>query len=1018
MKKHTHILLTILTVFFTQLSFAQETGNISGTVTDEDGLPLPGVNIIVKDTQIGTQSNFDGNYTISAESNDILIFSYLGFQTVERTVGNATTIDLTLETDAAQLEEVVILGYTQRGQNQVTGSAVQVSGEEIAQVPVVSPTQALQGKVAGVQITQSSGTPGSVQDIRIRGVGSITAGNDPLYVIDGVPVVNDNVTGASWVSSLSPLSSLNSDDIESITVLKDASATSAYGARGSNGVIVVTTKSGGSDKTRFTFSATVGFQNDAVEGRQILNGAQRQELFEDGVFNSFGEEYGFNRGEAFDWAVLNLPESAQYVNWDGTSTDWADLMNNEDALMQDYTISASGGNEVSSFYASLGYNETEATVIGSDFKRISGKFNYSRDFSDKVRFTLNTTASNTEQNAILEQGGYFQNPYITKYYLSPLEEAYNPDGSLNTNLNSNIYNNLFTVQHDVNENNLTRAIVNSSLEWDIIDNLSIKTLIGLDYNLAAWRNYDNRIHGSYGYPDINGRATASVNRNFNIVNQNSLSYELVEDDHNLSVTALMEYQKNNNNFIYVSGQNFPADGLTYVANAPSNQSASASFGNWKNVSYLGLLNYSFARRYILDLTYRREGSSRFAPQQRFGSFWSLGAAWNLHDEAFMENVNFIDQLRIRGSYGVSGNSGIGLNQYQALLSYSSDYAGQGAVSPSQFGNNSLTWEKNNNYDVGVEVRLFERITGSFAYFHRKTYDLLQNVPLSYTTGHSSQDRNVGSMINKGIEVELGVDIFKTRNFNWNVSANVGTVENEVTELALNPNGDPITVDSGLRRTELGHPVFEWYMKKYAGVDPATGSPIWYINGVSGEVTSNYTDAGLAFQGKSALPTFSGGLSTHLDFKGFFLNATVNFAGGNAIYEDFAGTYMNSGLTVTSSRNGVADLMDRWQQPGDVTDIPKMVHSQLGENSASSSTRFLYDGDFIRLRNVSVGYNFPSSAVENLGFDGFRLAVTGTNLATWVKDDDLKWDPEVRADGTTRMTTPPVKAVTLNLTLNF
>ncbi len=1017
MKKKLKYLLSFIMLCIGYFSYAQ-TVEISGTISDENGIPIPGVNIAVKGTTQGTSSDFDGNYTISAGSGEVLVYSYVGYKTEEHTVGSDTVIDVVLEPEAAELGELVILGYTQRGKNQVTGSATQVSGDDIARVPVVSPTQALQGKVAGLQISQSSGTPGSDQEIMIRGIGSITAENEPLYIIDGVPVVNDNVSGASWVSSLSPLSSIDSDDIQSITVLKDASATSAYGARGSNGVIVVTTKSGKKGKTKFTFSSTIGFQNDAVKGRQPLNGDQRKELFIDGVYNTFGEQEGLTREQAFDWAVQNLSQAAPYADWDGVSTNWAKLMTNSNALMQDYSFSASGGNEVSSFYASIGYNKTETTVIGSDFERISGKFNFNRDFSDKVRFTLSTTASNTAQNAILEQGGYFQNPYVSKYYLSPLDKAYNPDGTLNTNLNSTIYNNLYTVQHDINENDLTRAIINSSVEWEIIDNLRVKTLVGLDYNLAAYRNYDNRIHGSYGYPDINGRAVTSINRNFNIVNQNSVTYDWVKEDHNLSVTALMEYQKNKRNFIYASGQNFPADGLTYVASAPTAQVGSATFDDWKNISYLGLLNYSFAHKYILDLTYRREGSSRFAPGHRFGSFWSVGAAWNIHSEEFMENVDFIDQLRLRGSYGVSGNSGIGINQYQALLSYEFDYAGQGAVRPTQFGNNFLTWEKNKNYDIGLEVRLFKSFTGTFTYFHKRTYDLLQDVPLSYTTGHTSQNQNVGAMVNKGVEIELGVDIFNTKDFLWNVSANIGTVKNEVTELALDNNGNPIIIDDGLRRTAVGHSVFEWYMKTYAGVDPATGSPLWYVDGVSGDVTSDYSEAKLAFQGKSALPTYSGGFSTNLVFHNFFLNATVNFVGGNKIYESSGSTYMSSGLTATSTRNGVTDLMNRWQHPGDITDVPKMVHNQLGENAAEASTRFLYDGSFVRLRNLSVGYDFPADVVNKIGFDGLRLGVTGSNLLTWIKDDKLKWDPEVRADGTTRLTTPPVKTVTLDLTLNF
>ena len=1003
-----------------QISFAQETQTVNGTVTDGDGMPLPGVNIVVKGTSRGTQSDFDGNYSILAKSNDILVFTYVGFVSQEYRVGNATTINAVMETDAAELEEVVVMGYVTKGRNEVTGSAVQVRGEELAEVPMVSADQALQGKVAGLTISASSGTPGSTQDIRIRGVGSITAGNEPLYVIDGVPVVNNNFSGDDDSSSLSPLSSINAQDIESMTVLKDASATAAYGARGSNGVIVITTKSGKSGETVFSVNSTVGFQNKAVDGRQVLTGAQAFELFLDGVYNTYGETYEFTREGAQQFAFDNGLDDGAYQAWIDAGrpeAHWDKVIKNEDALVQSYDISVQGGGEKSTFYASLGYNETEGIAIGTNFKRISGKINYSREFSESVNWNVSLTASNSLQDGISEQSAYFSNPITSPYFTAPIVQPYNQDGSYNLNIPGG-YNPLYLVENDILQNDLTRALVNSSLDWEIIDNLTFETTIGLDYNINAYRNYNNRVHGN-GEGETNGYAQQSTETNFNYVTQNSLGYSAMFDRHSLDAKVLIEFQENKNNYLYGYGQNFPADDLTYLANAPGSQSAYSSFADWKNISYLGLLNYNFDRRYIADFTYRREGSSRFAAGNRFGDFWSVGGAWNLHAEDFLINSDVVNQLRIRGSYGQSGNSAIELNTYQALLSYDADYAGQGAVYPSQFGNANLTWEKNKTLDVGIDYGLWNnRLTGSLAYYRKETFDLLQEVPLSRTTGHSQQNQNIGTMVNKGFEAELNFNVFNTDDFSWTIGGNVATVDNEVTELALDPEGNVITIDDGLKRTAVGHPVFEWYMRKYAGVDPQTGSPQWYVNGEGGETTSTYSEAEEAFQGTSALPTFSGGLNTHVNFKGFFVDASVYFAGGHSVYEDWAFYTQHAGLYTTLYYAGTENLMNRWQEPGDITDVPKMTYSTTGERASSSSTRFLYDGDYIRLKNIAVGYNLPVEILTGTGFDAVRVAVRGTNLLTWVKDDGLKYDPEVRANGYTTLTTPPVKTVSLNLNLKF
>ncbi len=1003
-----------------------QTVTLSGVVTSAaDNQPMPGVSVVVMGTTIGTSTSVDGEFTLDVpENSTTLMFSFVGMvtQTYDIDFSDPSSIEIIMQEDYLNLEEVIVTGYTTRLKNSITGSTVQVDNDQFKDVPVTSVDQTLQGKVAGLTISTSSGTPGAIQDIRIRGVGSITASNEPLFVVDGVPIVNPNMSGSTYRSSLSALASINSNDIETITVLKDASATSAYGARGSNGVIVITTRKGRTGKTNFNLSASYGFQNKASQGRDVLTGAQREKLYLDGVYHSFGEDNGFTRDGAFDWALANgFGGAANYQAWRDAGSpegNWEEAMRNENAPVTNINFSASGGDQASSFYASAGYNKTEATVVGADFRRINGALNYSRNFNKRVKFSTNNSVSNTVQNGLmLEQSAYFANPHLSKYFMPPIDQPRNEDGTANTVQPSGMYNWLYLKDNDVTFNKMTRAMTNNSVEWEIIDNLKFKTLLSLDYILVDYKNYQNRQYGD-SQPE-NGTSSRSTEQNFNTVFQNSLTYDLNLNDHRLTFMALMEYQKNNRNYMFGYGENFSTDGLTNVDQSGANWDAGSNFEDWRNLSYLGMINYNYQGKYVADVTYRREGSSKFAEDNRYGNFWSVGAAWNLSQEAFMSNINWLNSLRVRGSYGVSGNSDVGINQYQALLSYDADYFAQGAVYPSRFGNANLTWEKNKNFDVGLDFGVIDgRISGSVSYFNKETYDLLQDVPLSRTTGHEDITLNVGTVVNKGIESILNFDIVRTSDFNINLSANFATLNNEVKELAKDANGQDINIETSSRKIEVGHPIYEWHMRTWAGVDPDNGDPLWYMEGTSGETTSTYNEASKAYQGKSAIPTFTGGLALHIDFKGIFLDANMYYAGGHMIYEDWAYyTHMNGRYT-TDYYNGVTDLTTSWTQPGQVTNYPKIYHIGNPNNATSTSSRFLYEGDYIRLKDLVLGYDLPRSLVERIRFTGIRVYVRGTNMLTWIKDENMKYDPEVRADGFTNLTTPPIKSIVFGVNFNF
>ena len=1014
--------IALLVLLFAGINFAYaQTRTISGTVkSSDDGSKLPGVTIRVKGTNVGTITDVNGNYSLKVGANaKVLVFSFVGMKTQSVNISGRSVINVTMSSSATGLNEVVVLGYTTKSKNELTGSAVQVSGASIDKVPVATADQALQGKVPGLEISTSSGTPGSMADIRIRGTGSISASNQPLIVVDGVPIINSNVSGdAAETSSLSTLAAIDPNDIASITVLKDAASTAAYGARGSNGVIVITTKSGRTNtKTMFDFSTYIGYQNNAVKGEVALNGAQKKMLWGEAVRNAYGD-YTMSLQDAYAAGIQNGFDFWGLVaNWNGKSTNWANLVTNKNAPIKSYNLSASGGDKLSSFHVSVGYDKTEGTVIGSGFKRYSASLDYNRDLTKTLKFSTSNLVTNIKQNAYSEQSAYFSNPNLVKYFASPWDPAYNSDGTINiTNYNGGGFNPLYIVKNNVDVNELTRAMSNSFLDLSILKNLKFKTLISFDYTLSSYKNYWNPIYGdgdgTYGY------ASSSVDRNFNMVAQNSLDYTLRFHDNTLSFKALMEYQKNKEHYLFGDGQNVATLGLTNVATTSANWTATSTYYDWSNLSYLGMADYNYMGKYILNFTFRREGSSRFAAAHRYGNFWAVGAAWNIAQESFIKNIKFINLLKLRGSYGLSGNSAIGINSYQQLLNFDATYAGSGAAYPPQFGNQNLTWEKNKTLDVGIDFALWNnRINGTFTYFHKKTYDLLQAVPLSMTTGFTSQNYNLGAVLNTGIEAHLSVDIFQTKNFNWTMTGNIATVKNKVTELALDPQGKPIDIETGAQRTDVGHPIDAWYMRKWAGVDPQTGDPLWYLNGKNGATTSSYYSAAKAYQGASPLPTLTGGLSTHIEYRGFFVNASLYFSGGNKIYQDWSFYTNNAGYYSYYIFNGVTELMNAWTKPGDKTNVPKMVFTG-SSNASRTSTRFLYSGNYARLKDLTFGYNVPKKYLKHIKFDGATVYVRGSNIFTWVKDKNLKYDPEVGADGFTMLTTPPVKSVVFGLNLKF
>ncbi len=1004
-------------VLVVQFSFAQEK-TLKGVVSEE-GFPLPGATVVIKGTTMGTQTDLDGNYSIKVKEGDVVSFSFIGLQDVTYKVGVANTHNVTMKAVEDMLEEVVVLAYGQvKTKNQVTGNAVAIKGEAVAATPMASADQALQGRVAGLQMSASSGSPGAKQNIRIRGRNSMTATNEPLYVIDGIPMYDGDFSGGnqgkdSPSTSLSLLATINPADIESMTVLKDAGATAVYGARGTNGVILITTKRGKSGATKFNFSTRVGFQNNAVRGPRLLSSNQKEEIFLDGLYNTFGDTEGFTREEAGNYALANYSKSGNYGNWVAAGrpdNNWSDYVKNEDAPLTSINFSATGGSERHNFYASISHDKIESTVIGSDFRRIGASLSFMQKITDKVEFNTSIKVTNTKQNGISEGGAYFSNPNYTRLVMNPWNPLYNADGSYFLP-NSGYHNVVYTTKHNQTLNDVTRVINSNSISYSITDDLKFTSSMAIDYTLADYSETRNAVHGdgkNYG-----GTAGKAVRNNFNYVAQNGLDYKFyLGDSHQFNAKVLMEYQKSKRRFLEGSGQ-ILLDGFNSLAAAAANKDANYEFLDDANLGYVGIINYNYQNRFLVDVTGRREGSSKFT--DRIGLFYSVGGAWNMHLENWMANQQTISTLRFRGSYGTNGNSQINPNQYVRQVDVVS-YDGEAALIPVQIGG-PIGWEKQQKMDFGFMLGMLDdRFTLGATYFESKTSDLLYKRTLSKMSGFESQMMNMGAMNNRGIELEVNADIVRSKDFNISVGANFGTVRNRITEMPVF-DGVEIKDFKSYTADVKGHAVSEWYMPTWAGVDPQTGQPMWYD--ANNEKTSNYSDAESRFQGASALPKFTGGANLHVDYKGFYLDGMFTFAGGHKVYEQYA--FKTAGTTsALISSNASSDVMDRWQKPGDITNVPIVQYEATGGNEdyTSPSTRFLYDGDYIRLRNVTLGYNFNAAITKALNVDGLTLSVIGTNLWTWVKDKGLNYDPEVDALGYVNLATPPVKSIVFSVNVKF
>ncbi|NOU59546.1 SusC/RagA family TonB-linked outer membrane protein [Marinifilum caeruleilacunae] len=967
------IFTVCLFIMSLQLINAQ-TKQISGTVkSSDDGMGMPGVSVVIKGTTSGTSTTIDGEYTISAEPTDYIVFSFVGMVTQEILVGDQTVIDVTLNPESIGMDEVVVVGYGKQIKSEMTGAVTKVSAEKMQDVPVPSFESALHGKTAGVFIEKASGKLGEAIKMRVRGSSSISADNQPLYVLDGIPIISQD-QGIGNNSPTNPLNTINFNEIESIQILKDASAAAIYGSRAANGVVILTSKKGKEGKTKINLNYSKGF-SEAANKVDFLNAAEYRELYGEAAVNA---GYFASIEDAF-------ADGSWFPGWlrdggEGVDVDWQDEVFRTGSV-ENIDLSASGGSKNTQFYASFSRNYNKGIIIENDFTRTGGRLNLDHTVNEKLKIGVSGSLVKTELDRVANDNA-FSTP-MQMVALAPVNPTHDPEtGELNTR--TIYYNGLISARDNFVKQEVTRTIGNMYAQYQILPELNFRTEYGLDNYSQLETSFQGR-ETNDGAPSGNAsvRNVRSVNQVFN--NYFTFSKEL-NQDHTIETTLGMTYEETKDDNSTVTAIGFPSDDFQTL----NSGAETSSFGGVKTefsfLSYFVRANYKFKDKYLANGSFRRDGSSRFGEDKRFGNFYAGSLGWIISREEFLANQDWLSFLKLRGSYGVVGNAGISNFASRGLYqgSYYTTYTG---IRPTQLPNPDLKWETTSQLDIGLDFGLFNnRINGEFDVYYKKTKDLLLNQRLPATSGFTSITKNVGELENKGIEFSINTNNLIGA-FKWNTSFNISFNKNEITKL---PGGDIV---AGVNRVMQGESIGVFYTRKYAGVNPDNGRALYYLEEGSNETTDDYNAAANMVVGDPN-PDFVGGITNSFSYKGFDLDIVMAFVYGNDVYN--GGGQYQSNQASSWKDNQTRDQLNRWQKPGDITDVPQ---AWLGGNQYSGtdpSSRYLSDASYLRIKNVTLGYNFPQSVLNTLKLSNLRVYVTAVNLHTFT--DYKGWDPEVNFAG--------------------
>lgn len=1063
------LLFTAIAILLCSIQLLAQNRTITGKVTGDDGSPIPNASILIKGTSTGTTSQSDGSFSLTVpQGARALVISAVGLATQELSINSSTTtVSIALKSENKSLEEVVVVAYGVQRKEALTGSVGTIKAEQLNKRPLNNVTTALEGLVPGVITTSANGQPGSGLAIRVRGFGSINATSEPLFVVDGVPYVGGT-------------SNINPDDVESISVLKDAASTSLYGSRAANGVVIITTKKGKKGTNAISVRAMQGFATrglaeydrlDAFQYYPIMWEAYRNSL----VYPASGAPISMDSANRvasgltsrthihglLSYNPFNVPNNA-IVGVNGQLNPNAQLIYADDldwtnellrrGPRSDYSVNFNGGSDRSDYFLSLGYFNESGYTLNSDFKRYSARLNVNVQprtwFKTGLNISGNYTLSNTAQD-----GGStsFVNPFFFTRNVGPIYPVYAHNmttgqylidpatgekfwdlgnmGSAGLGL-SNRPSGAFAGRHALAETRLdeelfrrTAVSARNYQEITFLRDFKFTNNLAIDYQIQGSNSYDNTVVGD-GAPGGRSQKTSATNLGF--IASQLLNYGRNFDAHR--VDLLLGHESFNQMNTSVNGfkQGQTVSGNTELGNFTTINSTGSSVDRYKIESYFSRLNYDYEGKYFISGSVRRDGNSRFSSDSRWGTFWSVGGGWNLSKGNFMNNVKWVDLLKLRSSYGVVGVADdIGFYAYQGLYSYANNANEPGIVQgqTQTLTNNDLTWEVNKQFDIGVDFSLFQnRLNGSLEYFRRTSADLLFDVPQPLSSGVLTITKNTATMVNKGVELQLNADIFRTKSFVWNMFVNLSTLTNEITKM---PEDVPEFI-TGTKKYSEGESVFEYWLRSYYGVDPTDGAALYKAantsaassrriltnkNGGSDTLTILASNGKFEYQG-TAIPDLYGSFGESFTFKNFTLTALFSFQIGGKTFDANYQGLMSSGTYGGALHT---DILQRWQKPGDVTNVPRMDAGRTTDFNATSS-RWLVDASFINIRTLSLAYTLPQSLLSKLYVTNGQFFVAAENVAFFSKRTGL--NNQQAFTGVTSNAYPPSRVITAGLTLNL
>lgn len=1037
------LILSVLMAFCTTMLLAQPI-TVKGTViSSEDGLPVIGAYVLEQGTNNGTSTDVDGNFVITVPKLATLVVKMVGFHDYEVQVQGRSIVNISLAPESVNLDEVMVVAYGTVKKGSYSGSATVVKQDAMKDAPVVSFESVLAGKAPGVQVASFSGQPGAQADISIRGFGSFNAGNAPLYVIDGVPA-----TSGDWASgnmSTSAMSYLNPSDIESITVLKDAAAASLYGSRASNGVILITTKKGKQGKLTSTFKASAGFSYFAYDNYPLASDAQMEELHRQSWYN-YGEENPSEWNKSYSsldaYAADKVEKYYPKRDYDKyIYRDWEDVLFRT-GIAQNYEYSVSGGGEKGRIYASVAYTDQQGVVSIDNLQRFSTTINGETNLNKYVKVGANFQYSWQFQEGHQEGVSTKDNPFfIWKVVLNPRwPYAYKETGELyleRWNSSYSTINPVASYDAQINDAKQNRLIMKGYVEVKPTDYLTLKTTLSSD-----WLYVHDRFGWLYGHPNYTAYGEGYMSdrhRNINrMVSSTTINFDKTWGDHHVSALAGWEAEEEKYHMTRIGKIDFSYAGATesiFGTNYEDGYSYSREEGL---LSALGSLSYDYKSKYYLTGTYRRDGSSRLAPDTRWGDFWSVSGSWRFSNEKFLEDVEWLNDGKLRASYGTSGTLPSNYFGYMSVYDFT-QYGSAGASYPSNLANTDLTWEKNKNWNVAVDATIFDKYNFSIEYYEKKTTDLLLDAKIPSTTGFTTTLTNIGSMQNKGWEIAVNVNVLDKKDIGLSVGANWSTVDNKV--LALSEEGE--TQVSNRQIWKAGYCIYQYYTRDYLGVNKENGLPMYargtfheggkpaselvtLKNGTvieKGETvpydTYNYTAVtgdkanNMILDGKTSLPKGFGGFNVDFRYKNWSLVMAWSYKYGNYIWDDGTDDLCVDGY-YWSHRNMLASEIDTWSPENPNGSIPKRV-ADYYYGGYIDSDRAIHKGDFLRLKNLTVSYSLPKSFTKKMNISNARVYAAGANLLTFSK---LHIDPEIQSDGYFNFHMPAMRTVTLGLEVSF